>query len=158
MVWPPRDPDESKYEDPDHDLALPASPWTYEDEAFNPMLQANNSTTRQRRNARRRQDGEVAAVPPYHPDFDETQGVQPTRYDDSSSDDEVYRGVRVRRGSEGYEVRPVDRNEMLNRYVQEMATEQGRYKRYVPEPPSGSDSEEEHVPLAQLHPYAAPAS
>jgi hypothetical protein len=49
--------------------------------------------------------------------------------------------VRIRRGSEGYEVRPADREEMLRRYLQERVSESGRYQRYVPEPESGSEDE-----------------
>lgn len=54
---------------------------------------------------------------------------------------------KVRRGSEGYEVRPIDREELLRRYIEEQAQEEGRYHRYVPEP--DFDSEEECIPLAR---------
>ena len=46
----------------------------------------------------------------------------------------------MRRGSEGYEVRPVDREEILKRYIMSRGEEAGRFKRYVPEPGSDSDS------------------
>jgi palmitoyltransferase ZDHHC6 len=153
-AWPPRDPNEEDYTDPDHEFKLPESPWTFENSSFNPELRPGNGTARRRRSNR----GEVANVPPYHPDFDED--VQPSRYDDSSSsDDEVYRSgaTRIRRGSEGVEVLPVNRAEMMQRYVQEVATEEGRYQRYVPEPASESEGEDDYVPLAQLHPYSTPS-
>lgn len=53
----------------------------------------------------------------------------------------------VRRGSEGYEVLPVDREEILRRYIESRGEEDGRYRRYVPEPPSESESEDE--PLSE---------
>lgn len=61
--------------------------------------------------------------------------------------------VRVRRGSEGYEVKSVDREEMLRRFVEGRTHEPGRYQRYVPEPSSESEVEDgdadESIPLAQ---------
>ena len=42
----------------------------------------------------------------------------------------------VRRGSEGYEVRPVNREEILRRYIEDQGQEMGRYQTYVPEPES----------------------
>jgi hypothetical protein len=160
-AWPPRDPDEAKYdEDHDHNLVLPESPWTYENGSLNPSLRANRGEARQRRNASRR--GEVVSVPPYNPDFVEGDDAERDNgpYNSSSDEDryETHALPRVRRGSEGLEVRPVDRNEMLRRYVADLGEEEGRYQRYVPEPASdASESEDDHVPLAQLHPCAVPA-
>jgi hypothetical protein len=50
---------------------------------------------------------------------------------------------RVRRGSEGLETRALDREEILRRYVASRGVEAGRYKRYVPEPPSEPEDEDE---------------
>jgi len=47
----------------------------------------------------------------------------------------------VRRGSEGYEVRPIDREQLLAEYITDRAQEDGHYSRYVPEPPSDPESE-----------------
>lgn len=51
----------------------------------------------------------------------------------------------VRRGSEGYEVRPIDREQLLAEYITDRAQEDGHYRRYVPEPPSDPESEGESV-------------
>ncbi len=48
---------------------------------------------------------------------------------------------RVRQGSEGYEVRPIDREQLLTEYIESRAQEAGHYRRYVPEPTSGPESE-----------------
>lgn len=78
--------------------------------------------------------------------------------DGEPDDDEYEYGklggmVRARRGSEGYEVRPVDREEILRRYIESRGEEAGRYNLYEPEPQSESESEEgEDVPLAQMIP------
>jgi len=48
----------------------------------------------------------------------------------------------VRRGSEGYEVRAIDREGLLAEFIASRAQEEGRYNRYVPEPPSEPDSSE----------------
>jgi hypothetical protein len=145
MEWPPRDPREDAHADPDdHALALPASPWTFGTGSYNPALRPSSSGARRRH----------AAVPPYHPDFDAGDDGRP--YFDSSSDDDgpSRAAVRVRQGSEGPEVRPLGRDELVRRYVDENAREPGRYRRYVPDEASASEDEEEHVPLALLHPYA----
>lgn len=41
--------------------------------------------------------------------------------------------MKVRRGSEGYEVRPVNREEMLREYIQSEIQRTGRYEVYQPE-------------------------
>jgi len=81
----------------------------------------------------------VSVLPPYHPDY-EDPGVDayPQRPYSPDSDleysEEGYSGsVRVRRGSEGYEVRPVSREEMFQEYVQSQINEAGRYQMYEPE-------------------------
>ena len=49
----------------------------------------------------------------------------------------------MRRGSEGYEVHVIDREEMLRQHVMDHMEEPGRYNVYVPDPPSESDQEQE---------------
>ncbi|KAI0067973.1 zf-DHHC-domain-containing protein [Artomyces pyxidatus] len=142
--WPPRDP--TAVPNLDHKFELPPSPWTYED-GINPDLQP--SSARQRAAAKRRKG--VSAVPPYHPDY-EDPGLDDHDSLQSSDEYDEYdeeRGVTMRRGSEGYEVRPVDREEILRRYIQTRGEEAGRYRRYVPEPPSESESESDDEPLAE---------
>ncbi|KAI0673782.1 zf-DHHC-domain-containing protein [Trametes maxima] len=152
--WPPRDPEAYMYpdEDPNHKFELPPSPWTYENGTLNPDLRP--STTR------RRKQGLHAPVPPYHPDYngDEPElGSSAIESDDdndgSANGDAVGRQREfVRRGSEGYEVRSIDREALLRRYVEDRTAEPGRYHLYVPDPPSdpesGTDVEDE-VPLSQ---------
>ena len=85
-------------------------------------------------------------MPPYHPDYepppdDDDDG------DDGDDDGERYAEyershTRVRRGSEGYEVRAIDREGLLAEFIASRAQEEGRYRRYVPEPPSELDSSE----------------
>ncbi|KAF7784158.1 hypothetical protein Agabi119p4_323 [Agaricus bisporus var. burnettii] len=70
-----------------------------------------------------------------------------------SSDDEMEdnvplgelrtRNVTVRRGSEGYEVRPISREEMLREYMDSVGEDYDRYLRYIPQP----DSDGEDIPI-----------
>lgn len=145
--WPPSEPNHVRRTDPKYDddeeyeMTLPASPWTYENGDLNPDLTPSNA--RGLSSMRRR--GPVANVPPYHPDY--VASTTAGDYNSSSvtdSDEERYSGGgpghHIRRGSEGYEVQPVDREEILRRYIMTRGEEAGRYKRYVPEPDSASDS------------------
>ncbi|KAJ7492312.1 palmitoyltransferase PFA4 [Mycena latifolia] len=145
--WPPRDPASIYEGDPNKDFVLPDSPWTYENGSINPDLQPSNSAI-----PRRRRNNGASALPPYHPDYQ--AGGAATDYDSSDEDDE-YRYIddsktRVRRGSEGYEVRPGAREDMLARYLLEIGETPQRYHRYIPQPDSESESDD--VPLGQqLH-------
>jgi len=135
--WPPTDP-KAYY---NHTFTLPSDPWTYENGSLNPDLQPSNSSLlRERSTASRRIGATVSAVPPYHPDFEEND----SRSQDSGSPDDYWNesapSKLIRRGSEGYEVRPINREEMLHRYIDEQTSMQGRYNTYVPEAPSGSES------------------
>lgn len=90
-------------------------------------------------------------MPPYHPDFSERENIRESEDEDDSSNDEknaVYGSVRVRRGSEGYEVRPQNREDMLRRYLEELGEEPGRYLRYIPQPDDASEDEDDNIPLA----------
>lgn len=123
----------------------PPPPWTYENGSVNPSLEPSNTYLRSTSSSKHRLNNSdaISSFPPYHPDYRE--GGDDYQYEHSSSEDEeVFVGKRqtiVRRGSEGYEVRPVSREEMLKRYLEGLGEELGRYQRYIPEP--GSDSEEE---------------
>ncbi|KAH9958986.1 hypothetical protein BC827DRAFT_1089348, partial [Russula dissimulans] len=136
--WPPSDPTEHQYE-----WSQPDSPWTYENGGPNPALVPSNPRTAQQLRSRKRGGGGggISAVPPYHPDYEPpTEDLQ----DESDDDDgerfaEYERGRRaahVRRGSEGYEVRMIDREQLLAEYIESRAQEEGHYRRYVPEPES----------------------
>ncbi|KDQ63231.1 hypothetical protein JAAARDRAFT_147325 [Jaapia argillacea MUCL 33604] len=147
-VWPPRDPSHSPYTGPQDMFTLPSSPWTYANDSLNPNLQPSNSRLRTANSSFRRRDSRRAlAVPPYHPDYSESSYVDSHPISSTSSvssdseeyDDQYGNGrspPRVRRGSEGYEVRPVDREEMLRRYIETQANDPERYQRYIPEPSS----------------------
>ena len=127
QAWPPREPTEHQYE-----WTQPSSPWTYEEtNGLNPTLVPSNTQLRSRKPAG------ASALPPYHPDYEPPD-------DDDDDDGEryaEYERARVRRGSEGYEVRAIDREGLLAEFIASRAQEEGRYRRYVPEPPSEPDSE-----------------
>ncbi|KAJ8084503.1 Palmitoyltransferase [Marasmius tenuissimus] len=146
--WPPKDPDRSRYEDPQKGFVLPESPWTYENGTFNPDLQPSNARLRNG-NARRRQRGNGAsALPPYHPDYHPNAVADDDALDVSSGSSVEDEGsplpgtTRVRRGSEGYEIRPAGREDMLKRYLEELGETPGRYHRYISMSDSGEDDDE----------------
>ncbi|KAJ7597463.1 palmitoyltransferase PFA4 [Mycena floridula] len=137
-AWPPRD----KYET---DLVLPESPWTFEGGSVNPDLRPSNSRIRETQSgqSRRRRPVGASALPPYHPDYTEPDIV----YESSSEEDYVDSPRSfVRSGSEGYEVRQDNREEMLHRYLREIGEVPERYHRYIPEPDS-EDDEDDDEPL-----------
>ena len=124
--------------DEEHVFTLPKDPWTYGNGSFNPELHPGSldSGLRERRESsasRQRRtipypDG-IYAVPPYHPDYDELQlshghFSRPPYADEDEDEDDHYYEDRpqhrefIRRGSEGYEVRPIDREEMMRQYVE----------------------------------------
>jgi hypothetical protein len=148
QVWPPPDPTEYN-----SGWTQPASPWTYDNDGPNPALIPSNSSSAQHLRSRKRDVAGFSAVPPYHPDYDESAqheyGGGDVDYDhDDGERFAEYEKVRqrlpfVRRGSEGYEVRPIDREQLLAEYIADRAQENGHYYRYVPEPPSGPESEGE---------------
>lgn len=129
--------------DENHVFALPKDPWTYGNGSFNPDLHPGslNHKLRERRGSPgsrqrhtnpypgegREMDG-TYAVPPYHPDYDESQpsyghfSRPPYADEDEDGDDRYYEDRPqhrqfVRRGSEGYEVHTIDREEMMRQYV-----------------------------------------
>jgi hypothetical protein len=141
QVWPPRDPAEH-----DSEWMQPASPWTYNNDGPNPALIPSNTNSVQQLRARKRGAAGISAVPPYHPDYEPAQ----REYEDDEGDDdgeryaEYEKGRRrtahVRHGSEGYEVRSIDREQLLAEYIATRGQETGHYRRYVPEPPSEPES------------------
>lgn len=134
--WPPRDPTLANQ----LPFKLPDSPWTYENGDVNPNLRPSNGQLRGVNGNRHKSSQDpVSVLPPYHPDY-EDPGVDPhsgrpySPDSDSDYSEEGYSGaVRVRRGSEGYEVRPVNREQMFQEYVQDQIDEAGRYQVYEPE-------------------------
>lgn len=184
MSWPPQDPASHRYgphiDDADDDdemeeqsgtgFELPSSPWTYDTGSLNPDLEPSNArrrATEQQLRSRHKpkrngvNQGAIANVPPYHPDYVEpshssksgsTFGFVEFGNDDdygsgSDSDVQHYSGHRVRQGSEGYEIKPINREEILRRYIASRGEEAGRYQRYVPEPASDSESSEDKEEL-----------
>lgn len=116
---------------------LPDSPWTYENGDLNPNLRPSSGTLRAVNGSRQKyQQGPVSALPPYHPDYEdpEVEAYPPRAYSPDSDLEYSEEGsVRVRQGSEGYEVRPVDREQMFEEYVQSQINEAGRYHVYEPQ-------------------------
>lgn len=132
---------------------------------MNPNLQPSNAYRRTQA------AGGQTNVPPYHPAYrphtqlsggsdsdDERQSIStPSRhassheYDHPSDDEDnemtYWDRPKVRRGSEGFEVREETREEILRRYIESRGEEAGRYRRYVPETPNTSDDEESLLPL-----------
>ncbi|KAG5342039.1 hypothetical protein C0989_005719 [Termitomyces sp. Mn162] len=150
VIWPPHD-TTALTEVPEHDFILPSSPWTYENGDVNPDLRAFNAERRasakRRKRVKRRAPGE-SPLPPYHPDYREQVDKESGSADESSNDEYDAQGPLVRTGSEGYEVLPVDREELLRRYLAEMGQEQGRYKYYIPAPDDGDSESDSDTPLA----------
>ncbi|KAG2022858.1 palmitoyltransferase PFA4 [Coprinopsis cinerea AmutBmut pab1-1] len=149
QVWPPRDPDSVGR--PKIDLS--ASPFTYGNDTLNPELQPTNL----RRRSFNGRGPPAHALPPYHPDYQEGYFVgEDGSWDESDevcSEGDVPDGrVRVRRGSEGYEVKPQSREDMLRRYIEELGEDPYRYNRYEPEPftESEEESDDDNIPLARV--------
>ncbi|KAJ2918393.1 hypothetical protein MD484_g1990, partial [Candolleomyces efflorescens] len=147
-IWPPKEHEPER-------APLPESPWTYENGSFNPDLVPTNTRARPRRKV---MDDGVYNLPPYHPDFEDREihtvrDEEQALFDEESEDEEeeyyTYssRGQgHVRRGSEGYEVRSINREDLLRQYLEEINAPD-RYVRYEPEPSSDSDDSEDDVPL-----------
>ncbi|KAF9055877.1 palmitoyltransferase PFA4 [Panaeolus papilionaceus] len=141
--WPPKEEDVVSPSLHDPEVIRKSSPWTFESESLNPNLRPSNS---EMRNRRKKIPGS-STLPPYHPDYQEEESESDSASDSGHQQPST---VRVRRGSEGYEVRPAGREEMLQRYLEELG-EPDRYVRYVPEVQYDEDSEEDpddNIPLA----------
>jgi len=146
--WPPRESDVNA--SPMHNSSITdnSSPWTYENGSLNPNLQPSNSQTRKRNVSQTSIPG-ASSLPPYHPDYKEgdQDAYNPGNRDEQESPP---RGrLHVRRGSEGYEVCPEEREEMLQRYLTELGEKPGRYLRYIPQPESEEGTSDDDIPLAQ---------
>jgi len=146
--WPPREWEVDT--SPMHNSTTDSSPWTYDNESLNPNLQPSNSQSRRRNKSQTSSPG-VSSLPPYHPDYkDDDQGVYNPGYDESQDEEEAPRGrLHIRTGSEGYEIRPEEREEMLRQYLTDLGEEPGRYLRYIPQPESEESDSEDDVPLTQ---------
>jgi palmitoyltransferase len=95
-------------------------------------------------------------VPPYHPDYgrqeldnDEDSLSTGDEMDDDNVSLSAVRGVngRVRRGSEGYEVRPILREQMLRQYLESVGEDYDRYIRYIPQPELEIEGEVKNGPV-----------
>jgi len=149
--WPPREWDGDASPVHNSNITDKSSPWTYENESLNPNLQPSNSQSR-RRNISQTSIPGASSLPPYHPDYKEGDQGACNPVNDESWDEEesAPRGrLHVRRGSEGYEIRPEEREEMLQRYLTELGEKPGRYLRYIPQPESEESTSEDDVPLLQ---------
>ncbi|KAF8585119.1 hypothetical protein K439DRAFT_1082397 [Ramaria rubella] len=157
-MWPPEDPyRQEEYSGPAHDFNKDTSPWTY-GKGVNPNLHPSNTYRRTQKNFGR------SDVPPYHPAYrpstgkedsdDEQRAYSTSRhsssdeyghpFEDGEGDSENPWDIpRVRRGSEGFEVREQSREEILRRYIESRGEEVGHYRRYVPESASASDEDDE---------------
>lgn len=80
-------------------------------------------------------------MPPYHPDYEPPEDDDGERYAEYERA-RLSSAAHVRRGSEGYEVRPIDRESMLAEFITNRTQEEGHYRRYVPEPPSEPDDDD----------------
>lgn len=103
---------------------------------------------------RRRPIPSASSLPPYHPDYkegddqlDESQQYSDND-NDTSEDESPQLGTHVRQGSEGYEVRPEGREEMLRKYLEGLGEQPDRYLRYIPQVDEDSESDEDNTPLA----------
>jgi palmitoyltransferase len=114
----------------------------------------SNAHKAQHLRSRKRGAAEISTVPPYHPDYEPAQHEYGDNDEDDYDDGEQFaefemgrRAAHVRHGSEGYEVRSIDREQLLAEYISTRGQEAGHYQRYVPEPPSdpesGGEGEEE---------------
>ncbi|KAG8986071.1 Palmitoyltransferase [Tulasnella sp. 427] len=161
-IWPPKDP--AQYNERIGPRFMGDSPFTYGN-GFNPNLEASNSQLRSRHRTSRRaaeaedEDNErLSTSTPSRESFSSNEYPnhstnQGDGYTDGEEDDDnalISGSVRVRRGSEGWEVRPLNKEEIIARYVATRRLEDesvqplrdppsdpiqqpGRYNRYVPE-------------------------
>ncbi len=141
IPWPPRDPEQ--YEPNNYDHLQSSSPWTYGYNALNPALEPTTSSRRRFISKSRDSCTPHDKVPPYHPDYSRGEKYQPGDNDDNSSlsssdmEDDVplgtIQGGRIRRGSEGYEIQAVSREQMLRQYLESVGEDYDKYIRYIPE-------------------------
>ncbi|KAF5352496.1 hypothetical protein D9756_005887 [Leucocoprinus leucothites] len=161
LSWPPRDPEH--YKPDNYDYLQSSSPWTYGNDTLNPSLYPTNG--RRRRSGVKSRDSCIPhdRVPPYHPDYSKGEVYQLEHDDNGDSSassgveengDDVPLGAvygdhtRIRRGSEGYEVRPFAREQMLRQYLESVGESYDRYIRYIPQPESEGEEEEGHdIPI-----------
>ena len=112
--WPPETPDTEM--DENHVFTLQKDPWTYGNESFNPDLRPSPSN-----NGLRERDGsphdDDEPRPPYEHFSRPPYADEDEDENDYNHDDRLRRRQFIRRGSEGYEVRPINREEMMKQYV-----------------------------------------
>ncbi|KIO26982.1 hypothetical protein M407DRAFT_14980 [Tulasnella calospora MUT 4182] len=128
-IWPPKDP--TQYNENIGPRFAGDSPFTYGNN-FNPHLEASNTQLRSRHQASRRaaeaeyeNDDRLSTSTPSRESFssNEYPDHHPgpgDGYTDGEGEDEpdvVNGSVRLRRGSEGWEVRPLSKEEIVSRYI-----------------------------------------
>lgn len=154
-VWPPQTPSSSSANSVDY-RTTSASPWVFKSEGLNPSLVPSNTAIRQSTASARRRQRDIAhtnsSISPVPPDYGDVDRPHYGEETDSSDGEAVANGkAHVRQGSEGYEVRSQDREEMLRRYLEELGEKPGRYKRYIPQPDDdGEEDTEDDLPLSHI--------
>jgi len=150
-IWPPQDPTRRSItygnSDDETPVILPESgPWTYGSEGPNPALRPSSQRLRQR-----------SRYPPYHPLYaTEENGIVEEAYSESDSESSAEESFtlrrRVRRGSEGYEVQHVSRDDMFQPY---MPSEAVRRRFNEPQPKEGhhnlDSSSSDTEPLSSIY-------
>lgn len=134
-MWPPREPTNRIYTNEEDDdpsrFVLPESPWTYQSNALNPNLRPSNSQNLRDKLAQRKKNKDASAKSPYHQDYEsDSSSSSGKEYKDHQYTNDHSR-PHVRRGSEGYEIRPPDRNAMLQSYLRELGEDPIEAVRYI---------------------------
>jgi hypothetical protein len=125
--WPPADPYDNEEEEEDASNSINErldgqSPWTYGN-GLNPSLVARRPSSKR-------------SVPPYHPDYqgNPDQDAEWTSEEDGEEDNAevIHPPPRIRRGSEGYEIRELNREEVLQRYMDSRGSDATELHRRIP--------------------------
>jgi len=171
MIWPPKDP--STYKDSQAGPQLIGqSPFTFGSD-LNPSLRSRSRNLRPTAAGENNRDASTSSSPSResfssneYPQVPRPLKYEPRRDANTDEEDGIVNGyVRVRRGSEGWEVRPVvDREEIVQRYLSSRGLEDdgqraevwpygrpettiirtsGRYNHYVPESAFTDESDDE---------------
>ncbi|KDN49126.1 hypothetical protein RSAG8_02479, partial [Rhizoctonia solani AG-8 WAC10335] len=157
FIWPPKDPNTNIRKDRTRAAAaalqerLQGSPWTYGNDGPNPALRMRGASNH----------------PPYHPSYQSEGPSTPSNlttdpdrqfdheYDSVSTssspsrassgydvDISAGRDVRMRRGSEGWEIRPLSNEEIVQRYAQSRGLETRTQVETEPDQDEGEEEDE----------------
>jgi len=157
-IWPPKDPE--TYGHSVGPRLSGKSPFTYGN-GFNPSLQPSNGQLRSRLHPTTEEEDRMTSSTPSRESFSSNEYLLNDDRNHEVDELGVPNGnVRVRRGSEGWEVRPtnMDREEIVQRYLASRGLEEdsprpiidptqkpGRYRLYVPEAHDESDESDEEI-------------